>query len=428
MSFVKKAYLSLSGSVLLLLLNFFIGIILARTLAPDGLGQYSLAISLVTILGVIASLGLGNASIYYINNKKRNASDIVQTVIRTSSFLAAVTFVASLVIFQNEKYFGVMTTQVIIFVAIYGFCFVISENLIKLLLAFMWVGQYVSAQIIPVLVFLVLLSASYYKSVLTTHDALLYISLGQIAGVLTLLFILRDFLFIKARASLDQIVSLAKYGSTMNLSYVALLLNNELGLFLIRQFTAEFSQVGYYRLAIRLAGVLLVIPNSLSPLFYSKWSTTDEDVRVKEVERVSRIFILLTLVGIFAFEVVANEFIIFIYGAPYQPAVPVLRIILVGIGARFLMMPIFNLFTSCGKPLFSTYSLTTGLCVEAVLMCLLVPLYNGVGAGMAFSIGNISALAMCYYLASNKLDLDLRKCSVITLEDFRFIREKISGT
>ena len=71
MSFVKKAYVSLSGSVLLVLLNFFVGIILARTLAPEGLGQYSLAISFVTIFGVIASLGLGDASIYYINNEKR---------------------------------------------------------------------------------------------------------------------------------------------------------------------------------------------------------------------------------------------------------------------------------------------------------------------------------------------------------------------
>ena len=332
MSFIKNVYLSLSGSVLLLLLNFFIGIILARTLAPDGLGQYSLAISLVTILGVIVSLGLGNASIYYINNKKRNAADIIQTVVRTSLLLASVSFVASLFIFQNEKYFGVMTTQVIIFVALYGFCFVVSENLIKLMLAFMWIGQFVSAQIIPVLVFLILLSTGYYNGVLKTQDALLYISLGQIAGVLTLLFFLRNFLFIKARASLDQVVSLAKYGSTMNLSYIALLLNNELGLFLIRQFTTEFSEVGYYRLAIRLAGDLSVIPNSLSPLFFSKWSTTDEDIRVKEVERVSRIFLLLTLAGILAFEVISEEFIVFIYGAPYQPAVPVLQIILIGIG------------------------------------------------------------------------------------------------
>ena len=104
-----------------------------------------------------------------------------------------------------------------------------------------------------------------------------------------------------------------------------------------------------------------------------------------------------------------------------------LRIILIGIGARFLMMPIFNLFSSCGKPLLSTYSLITGISVSVIFMIVLIPLYNAVGAGMAFSIGNISALIMCYYLASNKLGLDLRKCSIINLEDIRFISKKISG-
>ena len=427
MSFVKKAYVSLSGSVLLVLLNFFVGIILARTLAPEGLGQYSLAISFVTIFGVIASLGLGDASIYYINNEKRDSAEIAQTVVKTSLPLATLLVIAIFLIFQNEKYFGAMTTWAIIFIAIYGFCVLISENLIRVIIAFMRIGQYVAVQIIPVLVFLILISAGYLSGGLTTQDAWLYISLGQIAGVLTLLYFLRDSLFIRRKARLAHAVLLAKYGMKLNLSYIALLLNNEIGLFLVRQFTTEFSEVGYFRLAIRLAGILLIIPKSLSPLFFSKWSTTDEDVRIKEVERVSRIFLSLTLVGMLAFEVAAEEFITFIYGTPYQPAVPVLRIILIGIGARFLMMPIFNLFSSCGKPLLSTYSLITGISVSVIFMIVLIPLYNAVGAGMAFSIGNISALIMCYYLASNKLGLDLRKCSIIKLEDVRFISKKISG-
>ena len=212
MSFVRKAYLSLSGSVLLLLLNFIVGIILARTLAPEGLGQYSLAISIVTTFGVIVSLGLGDASIYYINNEKRDPAEIIQTIVKTSLLLATLLVVATFVIFQNEKYFGVMTTRAIIFIAIYGFCFLISENLTKVILAFMRMRQYVSAQIIPVMVFLILLTISHFSGVLTTHDAWLYISLGQIAGVFTLFYFLRNSLLIKAKASCDHAVLLAKYG------------------------------------------------------------------------------------------------------------------------------------------------------------------------------------------------------------------------
>lgn len=425
MSFVNKAYLSLSGSVLLVLLNFFIGIILARALAPDGLGQYSLAISFVTILGVIASLGMGDASIYYINNRKRDSVEIVQAVVKTSFLLAVISIVATFLLFQNGQYFGAMTTWGIIFVAVYSFGVVLSENLIRITLAFMRIGQFVAAQIVPAMVFLLLIFISYFGSRLTTVNAWLFISLGQVVGVLMLLYFLRDFLLKSARTRFNDVVSLAKYGSMLNMSYVALLLNNEIGLFLVRQFTTNFNEVGFYRLAIRLAGVLLIIPKSLGPLFFSKWSKTEEDIRVNEVERVSRIFCFLTLAGILVFEIIAEKLITIFYGVPYLPAVPVLRVILVGIGARFLMMPIFNLFSSSGRPLFSTYSLMAGLLVAVIFMCILIPPYNGVGAGMAFAIGNTSALIICYYLASNKLGLDLRKCFIIKPEDLRFVREKI---
>jgi len=243
--------------------------------------------------------------------------------------------------------------------------------------------------------------------------------------VLLLFYYIREFLTSKRKSGFNDVIPLAKYGSKMNLSYIALLLNSEVGLFLVRQFTADFNEVGYYRLAIRLAGVLLLVPKSLGPLFFSKWSKTERHIRIREVEQATRIFFLFGLAGILILEIIAEKFIFVFYGAAYLPAVPVFRIILIGIGARFLMTPVFNLFSSSGKPLFPTYSLMAGLLSTVVFMCVLIPVYGGTGAAMAFTIGNITALVMCFYLASRRFDLDISNCAIAAPGDLRFIREKI---
>ena len=53
------------------LMNLVIGIFLARWLSPAGIGRYTVIISAVTIISAFATLGIGTASIYYINNQQQ---------------------------------------------------------------------------------------------------------------------------------------------------------------------------------------------------------------------------------------------------------------------------------------------------------------------------------------------------------------------
>ena len=126
------------------------------------------------------------------------------------------------------------------------------------------------------------------------------------------------------------------------------------------------------------------------------------------MERVSRAFYQMTFIGIVLIELVADELIIFVYGAMYSQAILVLEIILVGIGARFVLMPVFGLFSGRGSSLFSVYVNIDGLFVTVLLMCLLIPVFGVLGEGMTFSVGYVAALFVCYSLALRYLNLDIK--------------------
>ena len=196
---------------------------------------------------------------------------------------------------------------------------------------------------------------------------------------------------------------------------------------MVRYLTNDFSEVSYFRLAIRLAGILLIFPQSIGPLFFARWSNIREDVRLQEVELVSRIFYLLTIVGILLIFLVADGLVVLLYGSAYMHTVPVLKIVLIGVGVRLVMMPVFNLFASSGYPLYCTYVYLIDLIVSVSLMFVLIPSFGSMGAGAAFSMGYLASVVVCYYLARVHLGLNLKKCFLLRASDLKLLRDRFSG-
>lgn len=63
----NQSSIFLLGTIFTLVVGFFFKFFLADQLGAEGLGIYSLGISIITVLSVFVSLGLGNGLVKYVS-------------------------------------------------------------------------------------------------------------------------------------------------------------------------------------------------------------------------------------------------------------------------------------------------------------------------------------------------------------------------
>jgi len=421
MSFVKKSIFNTFGMGVHTVVNIVISIILARILKPEGVGKYQLLISTATIAGAIGGLGLGNACIYFINSKKKNPTLVSSMSFRVSMISGLAIGILLIIILHSEDYFGFLSRHVIFIAAGYGVSVLFMENLYPLLLVTFQVKKNIIVKLIPRISFLLFIIVGFRFGRLTVDVALMYAAVGMVLGVGLLVWYVREWISMRVKTDYGELKALASYGSKLNLSYVVLLLNGQIGLLIIRYFLPDdFSQVGYYSRAMNVCSILLVVASAIGPLLHSKWSSVDSVTRQLQMERTSRVLCLFLGLALITLEPFSHVIIVTLYRIEFSPAVPMMRILLIGIGARFLLNPLLQLFASGGKPLYASLILVLNLVLMVVLMIFLVPSYGGVGASIAFSISNFLGLLMAFFLSFRRFGIRPLSCLVVNWEDFKY--------
>ncbi len=421
MNFVTKSVVSISGTGLRSVITLLTGIFLARWLLPAGIGQYQLIVTTMLIIGGIATLGVGQATIFYINRKKVDVSIVATVAFKFSLVMGSVTFFIALAVLCYRPYFGEIPFWVIFICGIQGVALTLVASLYPVLIALLQIKKYILVQLTPCVILFLLVITGMLLGVMNINYAWAALSIGQVCGALMVLWFLWKWISFRTPFEWGLFKSLVVYGAKLNLTYMIHILNGEIGILLLRYFLPnDFTEIGYYSRAIRLGGILLVLSGSLSPLFYSKWSSIKSTERGPQVERVSRVFWSLFLLLIGILELSAGYLIIFLYKSPFLPAVPIMRILLIGIGARFLSAPLFSLFSGSGKPLFTSFVLGINLVIMIILMVFLVPIYMGVGAAIAFTLSNLAGLVIAYSLSCRKFGIRFSQCIFMTGSDIKY--------
>ena len=428
MSFVKKSIFNTVGMGVHTVVNIVISIILARILKPEGVGKYQLLISTATIVGAIGTLGLGKACVYFINSKKKNPTLVSSISFRISivSGLAVATFL--IIALHSKAYFGFLPRHAILITAGYGVLVLFMENLYPLLLVTFQVKKNIVVNLIPRIFFLLSIIIGFRIKRLTVDVALMYAAVGMVLGVGLLVWYVREWISFRIKTDYRELKTLASYGSKLNLSYVALLLNGQIGLLIIRYFLSDdFSQVGYYSRAMNVCSVLFVVTIAIGPLLHSKWSSVDSITRQLQVERASRVLCLFLGLALIILEPFSSIIIETFYGIEFSPAIAMMRILLIGIGARFLLNPLLQLFTSGGRPLSASLILVLNLSLMVVLMMFLVPSYGGIGASIAFSTSNVIGLFIAYFLSSKRFGVRPFHCLIVNKADLQYFFRAIKS-
>jgi O-antigen/teichoic acid export membrane protein len=421
MNVIRNSILSIIGTGSFAAMSLLVGVILARILAPEGFGQYALVTSTVGLLATIGSMGLEGALIYWMNKRGMDMVAASTLMIRASAALGFLAATVCVLFLQDDGYFGALPITAVIAAGLFVLGQVVIAASKGVFMATMQVRRYVVVQVTPVAVLLSIVAIAAMSGELTLQSALVASAIGQALGVAVLYWFLRNDINWERPFRLRELTPLLRYGGIINLAYFLYVFGIEGGVLLLRVFSGQFEQLGYYRVAIRLASVVLMATAAVGPLLFSKYASSNDDARTRNVERTSRVFWIAIPCIVIILELISNPVVMFLYGETFVPAVQVFRIVLIGVAARALTGPILEMFYSCGVPRFSAAILGLNLLVMSALMAAYIPQYAAVGAASAFAISNVVALTAAYFVARSKFDVRLRQCFVITRRDVHFV-------
>lgn len=421
MTLVRKSLVSIGGTGLVAATGLIIGILLARWLLPDGLGQYGLVASTCTLTGVLASLGMGQATIYFVNNRGVDETVATTVVLRCTGVLALLLFGVLFFVFGYQAYFGPLTTWARVGAGLYGSSFLLVTAAAPILVAAMEIKRYVFVNVTPNFIFLALFGGSAVFASASLEIALLAVGLGHALAVVLAIWFLRSQIARAVAGKWALLRSIIIYGILLNLAYVTHLMFLELGFFMVRGLAGDFGEVGQYRAALKLSVVTLMIVNAIGPLLYSKYAAAETKRRLRQVERTCRILWVTILLPVVVLELAATPLVLLLLGSEYLPAVPVLQVLLIGMLARAAASPLLQLFSSAGSPGWSSAVLGLGVAVMTILMVVLIPKTGAVGAAVAFAIGNVVALVAVYIVSHFRFGIVLGDCFLFTVADAHFL-------
>jgi len=385
---LKKA---ISWGVLSVILSFIQGVFLARLLTVDIRGEISLVVTFLNLILPLCTMGL-KQSISYTFNREGNIALPIKMFIK---IIAIVTFLilGSLVAFLVYKstFIFMLPELAIFYIArtvfdILCFTYILSKRVDSL-------NKLICFRLLIDIIALVFLNA-------IGADTTSYIILMYGFSSLLCLFILVITNKTVAQSATDNLSFnvIVKKGVLYGLPLFFIGLNTSFDSLMLGYFI-DTKAVAFYHVAVSLAAMLWILPNLLSPIFFS--NSLGKGIK----ESKSLILKMFLLYSSFIIPIVISVFIspfVFsiIYGPVYVDASKAFNIL---IFAYFIMLPykIINPFLAAnGFVFYPTVIFAFGFVLNFILNIELIPLFGIVGASYStlVSYGLCSLMFILYYL------------------------------
>ena len=379
-----------------LLLNFFVGILVARYLAPEAYGELNYAIALVGLLAALPYLGLAGTVVQQLVLERDRQAEIMGTVLwaKAAAGLAALllaNIVAALVVHDSgTRALILLVSLSLLFDASSGIRLIFESrtDVRHLALATSFAGIATAiARVAAVALHAPLWVFAAMVAVQSALTAAGYVFLYRrlIDRNLHLPFSLPRAKLLFAQ-SWPLIVSSAAAGIYLRIDQF--MLGEMLGM----------ASVGTYAVASRLSEVWYMLPAAVATAIFPRLVELKASDPAKYEQRIKqslRYQFWLSLLIAVPVTFIATPLIVTLYGEPYREAGVILAIHVWACPAVFMGMVIEKWFVTEDllKYLIGRQLLAAG--VNVVLNLILIPRYGGVGAAIA----TVIAYTLAYYLS-----------------------------
>lgn len=383
------AVLMSAAQVVTAVTGFLTSIVVARILGPHGVGAYTVALSLLLILGMVASLGLENGIAWSVAAGRWAP----RAAFRQTQVLAALLGVAGMGVAVAAgalapSAFGGLSVGLVA-VAAGGLPFLLSWQYARWLAVAL--DRYEAFVIPPSLV-------SALSLVLCGVGAALADVRGVVIGLLVAYALTAVATLVDARRALPPgdgreqglgpLREATGFGIRANAAGALQFLNYRVDLFVLSA-VASASDLGLYATAVSVTGVMFLAPQTLAYVVFPRVAAlsaagSEAHARRSEVEAKSlRHVSLLSLVSLPVVAAAMAVAVPVLYGSRFDGAVGLGLILLPGV-ALFGIASVMSATTNGrGFPQYSLYAALIATPPALALYAVLIPLLDGLGAAIA---------------------------------------------
>ena len=385
--FVKSTTWTLATRLLIMLLTIVTGVVAARSLGPAGLGAFSEALVVPSLVSLFLQFGIGLANVYFIGREKYPADVLLGNAL-------AVSVVTSLIVLP--LYFALLPfllrtiavgVEPIILVMIGGAIplALVARHLLYIFLGVQNIQEYnrlrlvrSGSNLLLILVFVVVLRMGVVGAVLA-------MMLGWFSMVLRGFWTLRKMMPVRLvwnRQVLKDCLGLGMKGYLANLFQF---FNYRLDVLLL-SFFLGVTAVGVYATAVTAVEVLWYVPEAVATVLFPRTASTCNEEARSFTPAVSRNVFALTWIMGMLLALLSYPVVIIVFGERYEGSVFALQLLLPGVIALSLSKVLSSDLAGRGFLLYNTLSSFVGLVATVVFDIVLIPHWGINGAAVASSI------------------------------------------
>jgi len=379
-----------SGSTFALILSFITSPVMAYYIGASGLGLWTMLFAITSLLGV-TNLGIPGATIKYVAEFKDDKNRLYQAV--------STSFVISIIL-------GIVTAVALFITAdiITGIFNMPSLTpLLKLFLLtipFSYMVESIIATLnglreMKLVSFLNVTSKSLNFGLVLIPIILGYGIKGAVIGIIIAtiiyafiaMFFFSNFIFHLTFSKFRETAKkLLHFGIQTVISGIVSIMLYRIDVLMIGYFMTS-TEVGIYSVAIGIARMIWIIPQSINtvsyPTFSYYWGKGEHDEVNKLFDRgLKYSACMLAPIGL-GLAIFGKDAILLLYGTKFLPAVLPLQILLIGAVVRGVIMSIGTIWLSAGRPDMGYKLPLIGVGPNILLNYVLIPAYGIVGAAMA---------------------------------------------
>lgn len=386
---VNSSAFSILNNLVQLIVSLGSGMLIARSLGPEGKGEVFLVTQIFNLITVIFSFGFGPAIIYFIKNNVIPKARI-NTFILVYSLVLILVFTLSLIFFgdhisrlfsENLQFKLLVLTFVIahlnIASSLIGNKQMAMENGVKRWSVITLISNF--CYLIALVVFLLLFG-------LQIMGVVYALILGGVVKLLLLFYKTDDDLAEGyERINIVEVRKLAGFGFQIFLSNLFLTSVFRVDTFFLNKMVS-LSELGLYSVSVNVGELLLLVPSAIGVALFPHLSGLEKEEQKEAMCLVGRISFVIGFIGIVGLAAIGYPFILVVFGRSFLPAFIPFLILLPGLMAMTLNYAYGNYFSAVGKPLIGAVIFLIGLVVNVALNLWLIPIFGISGAAISSSI------------------------------------------
>lgn len=370
------------------ILTILFTLICSRLYGAEVLGEFSYAFTIITILSMLAKLGLDNGLIYSMPKHKY----------KHVSFSFFANFVCSILIallvwcVSDNEYLKLMLPIIWLYsVESLFFSLYSHEGKFK---GFYFINGFLSMIIrIIVLVFL------YYIFRNDTNDLIIAVVVS---------FIFSNVVYLITHYKKFEKIYFEKeiliYSFPLLLSNMTALLLGKTDLIMLEHLASN-KDVGIFQVILQITGIISVVLTIFISVLAPKFSDLYHNSNVEELKllyiKSTRVLFLISFIFTFI-TILSNELILNLFGSEFSEGQVALIYMCIGQFVNVAVGAVWTLMAMCGKPKFQMYANVLALVLNIILNAILIPKYGINGAGFASMITICTTNLIGYYVVKRE--------------------------